>query len=279
MCQSLLFAFLFAYPYTQSTPEKTYGELYSQFSAQAEIPVGELAVAIGLTWRGYPYSEHTLESDGPEKLTLNFNSFDCVTFVENCLAIARSVKSGTASFERFTQELRALRYRRTEPLSYGARLHYFSDWGWDNQERRLIEIVTPKLGGSPFNKKIDFMSTHREAYPKLKDDSVYRHIQITEETLSQRPTFYIPKEQLIHLEAQIKTGDILAITSSVKGLDIAHVGLAVWQESQRLHLLHASLGAHQVVVTETPIRTYLHEHRQHTGLMVFRPLEPKPLSN
>ncbi|MFV1988088.1 MAG: N-acetylmuramoyl-L-alanine amidase-like domain-containing protein, partial [Gemmatimonadota bacterium] len=45
---------------------------------------------------GTPYTPGTLEADGPEGLVINFREFDCVTFVENMLAMTRFIRDGGA---------------------------------------------------------------------------------------------------------------------------------------------------------------------------------------
>ena len=59
----------------------------------SELSIGELVVRIGETFVGTPYAPHTLEAPGEEGLVIELEELDCVTFVENVLALARFVQT------------------------------------------------------------------------------------------------------------------------------------------------------------------------------------------
>src|SRR5690606_12471803 len=94
-----------------------------------------------------PYVAHTLEVPGPERLVINLRGLDCVSFVENTLALSRLVRAGVSDFEAFQAEIRALRYRDGAIDGYPSRLHYFTEWIADNERMGRVRDVTPELGG------------------------------------------------------------------------------------------------------------------------------------
>ena len=67
-------------------------------------------------------------------------------------------------------------------------------------------------------------------------------------------------------------GDIIAATSTVPGLDIAHTGIALWRDG-RLHLLHAPLAGGVVQISEVPLAERIQRIRGQDGVMVARPTE------
>ena len=69
----------------------------------------------------------------------------------------------------------------------------------------------------------------------------------------------------------IQTGDIIALTSAIKGLDITHTGFAIRKEDGRIHLLHASSKG-KVEISELPLADYLQGIKHNTGIIVARPL-------
>lgn len=84
---------------------------------------------------------------------------------------------------------------------------------------------------------------------------------------------YIPKDSLnLHNISQIHNGDIIAITTSIKGLDISHVGFAYWVNG-KLHLLHASLNKKQVIIENIPLNEQLQQHKSQSGIRVLRIIE------
>jgi hypothetical protein len=93
-----------------------------------------------------------------------------------------------------------------------------------------------------------------------------------EKELTGRQFRFIPKSEIQNsklLRSVIHDGDILAITTSKAGLDIAHLGFAVWRKDG-LHLLNASQIHHKVVEEPMTFRKYLSKHPAHTGVRVIR---------
>ena len=75
------------------------------------ISPGQLMLEIGKYFIGTPYAEGTLKAKGAERLVVNLREFDCVTFVENVVALALCVKSRKKPFEDFRKQLQRTRYR------------------------------------------------------------------------------------------------------------------------------------------------------------------------
>ena len=68
----------------------------------------------------------------------------------------------------------------------------------------------------------------------------------------------------------MRDGDILATVSRRPGLDVNHVGLAVWGRDGRLHLLNASSLRHRVVEERWTLAEYLRRQKSVAGLRVVR---------
>nr|WP_243436062.1 N-acetylmuramoyl-L-alanine amidase-like domain-containing protein [Acanthopleuribacter pedis] len=216
---------------------------------------------------GVPYEPNTLEVNDEEQLVVRFDGFDCFTFAESVLALAHAPES----YENYRALLQRLRYRDGRIEGYASRLHYTTDWARENAEQGMVEDVTAALGGEPYDKTIDFMSKHRKSYQALKtDDQALSQIEAVETELNRHKRTYLPKARLDAAASGIVEGDILAITTSIAGLDVVHVGLAVFVEG-RLHMLHASSKNKKVEITKEPLSAYLAGHRTQTGVMVFRP--------
>jgi hypothetical protein len=116
------------------------------------------------------------------------------------------------------------------------------------------------------------MSTHPESYPALKNNPGFVEIiKKQENDISNRMTWYIPKNRLAEFENQLKDGDIIGIATSIDGMDISHVVIAIFVEG-RIHMLHASSRENKVVISSQPLETYLLNSKMATGIMVARPL-------
>jgi hypothetical protein len=232
-------------------------------------PVPLRVTAIAKSFVHTPYQAHTLEATPNEQLIVNLRGLDCTTFVESTLALATTGQSDT-TFESYCRRLQQLRYRDDAIAGYSSRLHYLSDWLYENQRKGIIEDLTRQLGGKPYPKKLQFMSTHRQAYRQLEAEDNYQDLLRTEATLANRKLFYIPKNEILLIEKGLNEGDIITITTSIPGLDASHVGFAIRQKG-RVHLLHASSDAGRVVISEKPLAEYLAGKKSQTGIIVARP--------
>jgi len=236
-------------------------------------PVGEIMVKLGENFLGTPYVGHTLEAPGEEHLVTNLREFDCLTFVENMLTISRCIKMRIRTFDGFKEQLTRIRYRGGILDGYPSRLHYFTDWVEDNQQKKIVNEVTHDLGGVETSSVINFMSTHRESYRQLSDTTFLARTVANERRLTSAKRYFIAKDHLPAAEKLMRGGDIIGITTSMEGMDIAHTGLAV-ESGGTIKFLHASLSAKKVELTDGPLAEYLARHATQTGIIVARPLEP-----
>lgn len=242
-----------------------------EIDGMLEKDFGKTMVAVGKTFIGIPYVAKTLEIGETESLVVNLHGLDCTTYVENILAFSMLLKDGKTDFVTFTKHLKTIRYKDGELDGYGSRLHYFSEWIRDNARKGLIVEITSEIGGIAIQKDIDFMGTHRELYPFLKDDANYAKIIATERKLNKAPFCYLPQDQIEANEHLIQTGDIIALATSINGLDVTHTGIATREANGRIHLLHASTGSMEVEISKLPLATYLKGIKKNIGILVARP--------
>jgi hypothetical protein len=231
--------------------------------------VGALMINIGKYLLGFPYVNDTLETEDEETLIINLREFDCFTFVENIAVLARLINEDKYAFEDYAAALERIRYRDGLLKGYSSRLHYFSDWIFDNEKKRIVKDITGEIGGKPFHKEINFMTTHRGNYSGLNTDKAYREMRVVEKNLSGRSLYHIQKAELRRLENAIENGDLITATTSIEGLDVVHVGIAV-RVRGRIHLLHASEVEKKVVISGDTLFQYLSKRKTMTGIMVGR---------
>ncbi|WP_282054099.1 N-acetylmuramoyl-L-alanine amidase-like domain-containing protein [Maribacter luteus] len=234
-----------------------------------EKDLGQTIVAVGKTFIGTPYVAKTLEIGETETLVVNLHGLDCTTFVENVLAFSLLLKEEKTDFDSFTNKLKTIRYKDGRLDGYASRLHYFSEWIANNEKKGLIQDITAVIGGREITKEINFMSGHRDLYPFLKDDTNFEKIKASENFLNDQAICILPQEEIEANEPMIQSGDIIALTTSIKGLDITHTGIATMEADGRIHLLHASSSG-EVKVSELPLVDYLKKISKNTGIMVAR---------
>lgn len=231
---------------------------------------GKLLVEVARSFMGTPYVGKTLEGNKEEQLVVNLRELDCTTFIESCLSITLALKRDDGTFGSFKEELKKMRYRSGVLNGYDSRLHYFSDWIYDNQKKGIVKDVTKKLGGIPYKKTISFMSSHPGYYEALNNnEKMIESIRATEKEINKRSYYYIPKDKVGSIEPKLEAGMIIAITSGVDGLDIAHDGFVV-KENGKVHLLHASSDGKRVMISEKSLSEYLAGNKKQTGIMVLK---------
>lgn len=238
-----------------------------------KLPIGETMVALGRTFVGSPYVPGLLEQPPTEQLVVNLREFDCVTFVESVLALARTVKKH-GNYHDFKLELQNIRYRGGELSGYPSRLHYFSEWIADNEAKGIVRNVTREIGGTQDTEPINFMSANVQAYRQLKDTAILNQILETEARLSNIPRYYIPKDRIADVASRIEDGDIIAATSTRQGLDIAHTGLAI-RVNGELHLMHAPLVGDSVEISKQSLAERIKGISAQDGIIVARPVDVK----
>lgn len=235
------------------------------------LSTGDLIIAGGKMLEGTPYVANTLDGGTAEKLIINLRALDCTTFAENCLALARTAQSATPDFATFVNELRSIRYRNKKLTDYSSRLHYFSDWIYNNEQKRIVKNISCELNAVDTNFSVDFMSKHSEKYSQLKNNRKYIEVIAAQEVeISKRKQCFVPESKIAAIEDQLKDGDILGITTNIQGLDIQHVVLA-FRKNGRIHMLHASQKYMKVLVSDETLEDYLKAAKSATGIVVARP--------
>ena len=225
-----------------------------------------------------PYVAHTLEVNDREQLVVNTRELDCTTLVETVTALTLCARRGRYSYRDYCRTLTAMRYRNGRIDGYTSRLHYFTDWIVENQKAGIVEEI--QQPNPPFTQvqtvRVSYMSRHPQSYKALRNHpELVGEIARSEREISGLRFRFIPKAAVTDSKAMrqaVHEGDIIAITCNKPGLDIAHLGFAVWH-SDGLHLLNASQLHKKVVEEPMTLRQYLSKHPSHTGIRIIRILE------
>ncbi len=262
---------------TTSADRALADSLLGVLSAGSGRSVPELMLQAADALAGTPYVAGTLEGE-EEALRIFLTRTDCIIFVETCLdlALTASECGASATFDDFAARVLRSRYRDGRAGRYSDRIHYTTEWLRAASARGELRDLTLELGGREYDHPIDYMSTHPDRYPALAEadsDPVaaedLRRIRDVEAELNRTPCTYIPKADVPACLEGIRSGDILCFVTSVEGLDISHVALALVEDG-RVGFIHASSAAGKVV-REPSLKDYVARVKSTAGIKVLRP--------
>lgn len=246
----------------RNAPEGTSGQLMLHFAKQ---------------FIGVPYMAHTLEQGCKEdSLIVNLCQFDCTTLVENCVALTLTVRQGSNKYSEFKKNLNSIRYDAGQRNGYASRNHYFHQWIRSNEALGYVQEIQQTT--LPFTARqrisLHYMTVHPSLYGVLTDEEQFKRVLQNERHYSGEEIRYIPHKYLNEKKTShigiIKDGDILAIVTRKDGLDVSHLGIAVWSKDQHLHLLNASQVHKRVVLEPMTLYQYMKRHPSQLGIRVIR---------
>ena len=250
-------------------------------NVQGGLPTPELMVMAAKALAGTPYVAGTLDEDIVREVPrIYLTKTDCIIFVETCLALARTVKEAgeeAPGFPAFEANVVRTRYRGRPPFTYGDRVHYTTEW--IRRQEDSLRDLTLELGGEVYDHPIHFMSSNPTLYKQLADaDNIPRaalslkKIREVEAELAKEPMTCIPSAKVASVEGGIRSGDIICFVSSVEGLDIAHVAIAL-VEGGKVGFIHASQADGKVEKDRRTIAEYVaRPNSKLSGIKVVRPL-------
>ena len=245
---------------------------FAQEGQMEEQFIGAVMQDLGERLLDRPYMVGPLDGFEEETLVVRLDSFDCFTFIEAVLAMARGVRAGDYSFDGYKDRTREQRYRGGQMRGYCSRMHYFTEWIADNEARGIVRDITQEVGGEPLPKRFGFMTAHREEYPQLaRSDSAFACIQEIEARLNRRlKIYYIPEHRIREAYRELRAGDIVAAATDIAGLDVTHTGLVYKGEDGSTGLLHASTDGG--VKISPDLQNYVEGIEAQIGIVVARPI-------
>jgi len=243
----------------------------AQFAQDKGKPFSETLINTAKFFLGRPYVASTLETSENETFIINLRELDCTTFVENCIALTQTIQSGNPSFGNYCNILTGMRYRNAIIDGYTSRLHYTSDWIYENEKSGLLNNISEDIGGKKVYHPVSFMSGHPQSYKHLKDNlENIKKIKEVEALINKRDNYrIIPINVLPENIKNIRSGDLVVFATSISGLDYSHIGIAYWQNGE-LHFIHASSLQKQVVIEKKTLLEYCQGSKNCTGISILR---------
>jgi hypothetical protein len=190
---------------------------------------------------GLPYTTTLVGSaEQPELFIADLGGFDCVTYIETVLALARA-----SDVDNFTEWLRKIRYDQGH-VDWRKRNHYMTEWIRNNTRIGVLRPVS------------------RNVQSKVKR----RTLNVVPGFPPVRARFEcIPKPAIRRISPALETGDLIFFASTRSHLDVFHCGVLI-RKSADLRMRHASRSRKAVV--EQELDEFLKTNRM-AGVIVVRP--------
>ena len=192
---------------------------------------------------GCPYQPNPLigSTATAEVFTASLDGFDCVTYIETMVALARA-----SNVDDFMRWLGKIRYEG-DRIQWERRNHYMTLWIRNNVHKGIIRPLS--LPGVPI----------------ISRDRV---LNVVPGLAAQRVSVEcVPKPAMPRLEPHLESGDLIFFVSTRKNLDVFHAGIIV-RDGKRVLMRHAS-RSHGMVVEQELIE-FLKANRM-AGAIVVRP--------
>ncbi len=234
---------------------------------------GEFLGRVARTRVGTPYG-HSRESGLGETFRAELRRFECVSFIESSLGVARCAWRKQPTKDCFVWEVLGLRYRSGIMSDYSSRLHYFVDWLEDNRGRWRFRDVTEELGGTPVRRSFFYLTRRAAIIPALSSPSARRAMADVEARLSAQSHAVVGRNRIRQAVPSLQDGDIVAIIGNKPGRLATHAGFISIDERGIAHLLHASSYHDRVAVTREDLADYVLRRSERRGVIVARPVAP-----
>lgn len=217
--------------------EQLLAKINSDRSAGSRIDV------LSRQFLGRPYKTNPLtgSADTAEVFTASLDCFDCVTYIETVVALARA-----SDVDGFIEWLRKIRYERGR-IQWERRNHYSTLWIRNNLREGIIRPVS------------------MPAVPILRMERVLNLVPGLDPQRIRMKC--VPKRAVPRLERYLQTGDLIFFASTRKHLDVFHAGIVV-RDANKVLMRHASRS--QGGVVEQELTEFLKANRM-AGAIVVRP--------
>jgi len=226
---------------------------------------------------GTPYVLDPLGEGAGEKPdsdpTVRYDGVDCVTYVEEVLALCNS--SSLAEAEKLLQKIRYV----GDTVTYTDRNHFMeSEWIPSNEKKGFVKNVTAQVGGKDV---IHDVRTVTLAQWKARSDALQLKLPENRIPVGHFDLVALPLDKVEAHAAQIPEGSILVVAhkSDDKTTNrYSHLGFVV-RHGEQVFVRHASSLKHAVI--EDTLAEFVAKNRKYvewpvSGFVFLQPLPAQP---
>ncbi len=198
---------------------------------------------------GTPYQPQPWEGSS----TFHLQSMDCLTFVEEIMALALAPDRGA-----LLPTLRRLRFKNGEVGPFTRNHFITADWLPNNST--FLEDITPLLGGSD--------TRFIEKYINKKEFFRKRGLTWDGEPTTYIKSAYLPRSMLPSLLPSFPPLTIVAVVKERPDVVITHLGFGLHDSPTVVGFIHTS--QEMKMVAKTDLLYYIKKDREILGIKVIR---------
>lgn len=266
MITALCITLFLAQPLYECTPAEIDARLQALYRQEPDFGkrVAHLAQeSLGTPYVGDPLGEGP-DSDFDKDPLMDLAHVDCVTFIEQTLALAAS-----PSYQSAFDLLQQIRYQHP-PIAFQHRNHFmYNDWIKNNT---FCKNVTSKLGVP--TEKVTRTISRRGFFEKKALPELGKDIPDEQSTLQ-----YVPIAHVVKSEAKLPSPALILCVGKIDWLFILHCGFYIRDADGKGLVYQASSKKDQMKVITTPLPEFLQAtgdpaKSRYLGYVAFRIADP-----
>lgn len=241
------------------------------------LPLSERLLEISEAFLDTPYALSPLgEGEGIDAdPRFRWDAVDCLTMVEQVMALALSPADGSAPERAVLPVLDRIRYGTS--VSYSERNHLMeADWLPSNAQKGFLKVVTRALGGDAVTRLEKVLT--KQTWTSVSSKSLA--LPPERQQVGRYPLDVLPLEEVFPRIRSIPSGTLLLVVREdrpLKATRITHLGFVV-QKRRRAYFRHAARNHHGRVIDED-LETFLTRNSKYTkwpvtGVMLVEVTEP-----
>jgi len=188
---------------------------------------------------------------------INFKSVDCMTFCEQILALSIS-----STYDEAFNNLQKIRYKNGKKGLETRNHHVVADWLPNNSW--FLEDATMEVGVM-FCKETTKIISHK----KLFESQGYKNVPNVQPD-RKITTKYIPKDKLIDIEKNLKSGDIGLFITDKPGIFTTHMGLIIKSNNNTVFRNASSIDKKVIDLPFNDLVKYLGTKKNNIGMKFLR---------
>lgn len=196
-------------------------------------------------------------------MTVNIHTFNPLSFISTCVALAQAYETSSApGWRDFAEMYEKVMYKGGHAGDFVSRFMYPSDWIADNIFRSNVEDATQRMDGLNIRRKersIDYISHHPAAFKAFESQDLLDKMKMLEMGFRNHQIPYVSTGDLTNpkrFKPLAADGDIVFLLATDFDLDSREMGILRLRDENMIFIQVSPTGD-KVVAEELPFENYV----------------------